>query len=258
MVAEAAISGSLRAAPRTATPAVPTLRVGFINGMPYQSARAQVPRSRGAGAVLVRGPGVHRARSRRGGLHRDRSARRVRRPAADDLPHPQRRAEGRACPAPHRRQPHRPRSGRRARTPPGRRGRTRRHRSARGGVVARPRRSRRQRVLPAQAPPPPTLTAPAQTIDAAATPQPPNKLISVGHRGGRLMAWFDLPESELWSYRTSTPEPEGLDAWWADRLREAEAVATPVTIDRHEPDVYGPTPVWDIAFSGARGDRIRG
>jgi cephalosporin-C deacetylase len=72
------------------------------------------------------------------------------------------------------------------------------------------------------------------------------------------MAWFDLPESELWSYRTSTPEPQGLDAWWADRLREAEAVATPVTIDRHEPDVYGPTPVRDIEFSGARGDRIRG
>ena len=42
---------------------------------------------------------------------------------------------------------------------------TRRHRSACGGVLARPRRSRRQRVLPAQAPPRPTLTAIAQTID---------------------------------------------------------------------------------------------
>ena len=46
----------------------------------------------------------------------------------------------------------------------------------RGGVLARPRRSRRQRVLPAQAPPRPTLTALAQTIEAAATPQPPSKI----------------------------------------------------------------------------------
>ena len=72
------------------------------------------------------------------------------------------------------------------------------------------------------------------------------------------MAWFDLPESELWTYRTRTREPEGLDAWWADRLREAEAEITPVTLERHEPEVYGPTPVWDVEFSGARGDRIRG
>src|SRR5207253_91662 len=66
------------------------------------------------------------------------------------------------------------------------------------------------------------------------------------------------PEGELWSYRTTTPEPEGLDAWWADRLRDAEAAATPMTLDRHEPDVYGPTPAWDVVFSGARGDPIRG
>ena len=123
-----------------------------------------------------------------GGLHRDRSARRVRRPAADDLPHPQRRAEERACPAAHRRQPHRPRSGRRARAPPGRRGQTRRHRSACGGVLARPRRSRRQRVLPAQAPPRPTLTALAQTIDLGVVGPVdvrPSGQLRLGEPGGR-------------------------------------------------------------------------
>jgi cephalosporin-C deacetylase len=72
------------------------------------------------------------------------------------------------------------------------------------------------------------------------------------------VAWFDLPEAELRSYRTSSTEPEGLDTWWSDRLREAEAAATPVILEQHKPEVYGPTPVWDVEFSGARGDRIRG
>src|ERR671932_1410171 len=72
------------------------------------------------------------------------------------------------------------------------------------------------------------------------------------------MAWFDLPEPELRAYRTSTTEPEGLDAWWAQRLREAEELASPPVLRRHQPEVYGPTPVWDVEFSGARGDRVRG
>jgi cephalosporin-C deacetylase len=71
------------------------------------------------------------------------------------------------------------------------------------------------------------------------------------------VAWYDLPERELREYRSTTPEPQGLDAWWADRLREADAVAAPVRLERHAPEVYGPTPVWDVEFSGARGDRIR-
>ena len=33
----------------------------------------------------------------------------------------------------------------------------------------------------------------------------------------RRMAWYDLPESELRGYRTSTLEPAGLDAWWAEQ-----------------------------------------
>ncbi len=73
----------------------------------------------------------------------------------------------------------------------------------------------------------------------------------------RGVAWYDLPESELREYRTSTVEPEGLDPWWAERLREADAAAVPPRLQRHQPDVYGPTPVWDVEFSGARGDRIR-
>jgi cephalosporin-C deacetylase len=72
------------------------------------------------------------------------------------------------------------------------------------------------------------------------------------------MPWFDLPESELSEYRTATQEPEGLDGWWQARLDEARAAAKPVSLVRHQPDAYGPVEVFDVEFSGARGDRIRG
>jgi cephalosporin-C deacetylase len=72
------------------------------------------------------------------------------------------------------------------------------------------------------------------------------------------MPWYDLPEAELRSYRTSTPEPDGLDAWWRQRLDEAGRLASDVLLSRHEPDTYGPVQVYDVEFSGARGDRIRG
>ena len=72
------------------------------------------------------------------------------------------------------------------------------------------------------------------------------------------MAWFDLPETELRGYRSSTSEPAGLDSFWRERIAEAEAAAQPVRLERHAPDAYGPTPVWDVEFSGARGDRVRG
>jgi len=71
------------------------------------------------------------------------------------------------------------------------------------------------------------------------------------------VAWYDLPESALREYRTSTVEPAALDSWWAERLREADDAAAPPRLERHAPDVYGPTAVWDVEFSGARGDRIR-
>lgn len=72
------------------------------------------------------------------------------------------------------------------------------------------------------------------------------------------MPWFDLSEAELRDYRISTPEPDDLDAFWADRLAEAAAAATPPTLTRHAEDAYGAVRVHDVEFSGARGDRIRG
>jgi cephalosporin-C deacetylase len=69
---------------------------------------------------------------------------------------------------------------------------------------------------------------------------------------------LDLTEPELHEYRITTVEPEGLDAWWSARLDLARSLATPVTLDRYRPDVYGDLEVWDVEFSGACGDRIRG
>jgi cephalosporin-C deacetylase len=71
------------------------------------------------------------------------------------------------------------------------------------------------------------------------------------------MPWYDLPLEQLREYRTTTREPEELDAWWARRLEEARAIAKPVTLTRHEPELYAPLEVYDAEFSGAGGDRIR-
>jgi cephalosporin-C deacetylase len=71
------------------------------------------------------------------------------------------------------------------------------------------------------------------------------------------MPWYDLPLDQLREYRTTTREPDGLDAWWARRLEEARALAQPVTLTRHEPDLYAPLEVYDAEFSGAGGDRIK-
>jgi cephalosporin-C deacetylase len=69
---------------------------------------------------------------------------------------------------------------------------------------------------------------------------------------------FDLSPEELLTYRIATAEPDGLDQWWAQRVDKARSVAAPPRLDRHAPDAYGPTPVWDVEFSGSDGDRIRG
>ena len=71
------------------------------------------------------------------------------------------------------------------------------------------------------------------------------------------MPWFDMPLQQLREYRTSTPEPEGLDEWWAKRLEAARAQARPAMFTPHEPDVYAPFEVSDVEFSGADGDPIR-
>jgi len=71
------------------------------------------------------------------------------------------------------------------------------------------------------------------------------------------MPWYDMPLERLREYRTDTAEPEGLDDWWAQRLRQARAQAQPAAFTLHEPDVYDPFLVYDVEFSGAGGDPIR-
>ncbi|GAA3434786.1 hypothetical protein GCM10018954_043900 [Kutzneria kofuensis] len=72
------------------------------------------------------------------------------------------------------------------------------------------------------------------------------------------MPLFDLSEPELAEHRVTATEPDGLDAWWADRIAGARASAEPVSLVRHEELAYGPMPVWDVEFSGDGGDRIKG
>jgi cephalosporin-C deacetylase len=71
------------------------------------------------------------------------------------------------------------------------------------------------------------------------------------------MPWFDMPLERLREYRTSTPEPDGLDAWWAGRLDLARAQAQPPVVTPHEPDLYHPFRVFDVEFSGANGDPVK-
>ena len=72
------------------------------------------------------------------------------------------------------------------------------------------------------------------------------------------MPWYDLPLEQLRQHRTATAEPAALDEWWSARLAEARAVTQPPRLTRHEAAVYGPLEVYDVEFSGARGERIRG
>ncbi len=72
------------------------------------------------------------------------------------------------------------------------------------------------------------------------------------------MPWFDLPQAELREYRTAAAEPAGLDGWWSARLAGARAAAQPTALTRYRPDVYGPMAAYDVEFSGAGGDRVRG
>ena len=72
------------------------------------------------------------------------------------------------------------------------------------------------------------------------------------------MPWYDMPLERLREYRTSTPEPDGLDAWWAGHIERARALARPPALTPHQPGLYGPVEVFDAEFSGGDGDRIRG
>jgi cephalosporin-C deacetylase len=71
------------------------------------------------------------------------------------------------------------------------------------------------------------------------------------------MPWYDMPLEQLREYRTSTPEPDGLDAWWAERIAQARALARPATVTPHQPRLYDPIEVFDVEFSGAGGDRVK-
>jgi cephalosporin-C deacetylase len=70
--------------------------------------------------------------------------------------------------------------------------------------------------------------------------------------------WFDLPLAQLRRHVTETQAPADLDDWWASRLEQARGAARPPILTRHEPGAYGPLPVFDVEFSGDRGDRVRG
>jgi cephalosporin-C deacetylase len=71
------------------------------------------------------------------------------------------------------------------------------------------------------------------------------------------MPWYDLPLERLREYRTSTQEPDGLDQWWAERLREARERAEPASVTAYQPGLYAPFEVADVEFSGGAGNRVR-
>jgi cephalosporin-C deacetylase len=71
------------------------------------------------------------------------------------------------------------------------------------------------------------------------------------------MPWYDLPLEQLRTYRLGTQEPPGLDEWWAERLAQARGQSRPPALTRYEPNVYAPVEVFDVEFSGARGDRVK-
>src|SRR5450755_4595238 len=70
-------------------------------------------------------------------------------------------------------------------------------------------------------------------------PDPARSAAGAASREGTHMPWFDLPLEDLREYRTAAVEPAGLDGWWSARLADARAAASPATLTRYRPDVYG-------------------
>ncbi|MBM3714949.1 MAG: acetylxylan esterase [Actinobacteria bacterium] len=66
----------------------------------------------------------------------------------------------------------------------------------------------------------------------------------------------DLPLEQLHEYRPVLPEPDDLDAFWADTLAEARAAATAPTLAPVAAPVRALT-VHDMTFTGFGGDEIR-
>jgi len=70
------------------------------------------------------------------------------------------------------------------------------------------------------------------------------------------MAWLDLPIEELREHRSKVKPAADLRQFWSGLLADARALAVepeleavPTALTQHE--------VWDVTFSGARGDRVR-
>jgi cephalosporin-C deacetylase len=71
------------------------------------------------------------------------------------------------------------------------------------------------------------------------------------------MAWFDLPRSQLESYRSAALEPSDFDAFWADTL--AQARRHPLDATFHPADfALAAVECFDVTFSGYGGQRIKG
>jgi cephalosporin-C deacetylase len=65
---------------------------------------------------------------------------------------------------------------------------------------------------------------------------------------------YDLPLDELRSYRSTAPEPAGLDEFWRGAL---DAPRAEPVLERHRADAYGDLEAWDVTFSGADGHPIK-
>jgi cephalosporin-C deacetylase len=69
--------------------------------------------------------------------------------------------------------------------------------------------------------------------------------------------WFDLPETELRSYRSAQTDPDDFDVFWEQTLAESRAFEQKVNLEPVEPRLPG-ADVFDVTFSGYRGQPIRG
>ncbi|WP_285042316.1 acetylxylan esterase [Plantibacter sp. LMC-P-059a] len=71
------------------------------------------------------------------------------------------------------------------------------------------------------------------------------------------MAQFDLPIAQLQQYLPDREEAADFDAFWADTIAEAHALAQPTQRERSNPELTGLI-VEDVTFSGFGGDPIKG
>jgi cephalosporin-C deacetylase len=71
------------------------------------------------------------------------------------------------------------------------------------------------------------------------------------------VAQFDLPIAQLQQYLPDREEAADFDAFWADTIAEAHALAQPTERERSNPELTGLI-VEDVTFSGFGGDPIKG